>query len=234
MLRGLAGKVYGAVAAASVATVLATGTFGGFLVATGRLNAERADQVARVLRGELAAQPTTRPADTRPTSAPALQLAACTEQELRAVRERKHLESLEVERAAHDMEAQRRLLDQVLQNVIEEQEKLAAERKTATKIEPAKPVAPAQDSGFQKEVELFSALAAKQAKEHLLRVWQKQPADAVRLITAVSPATAKKVLEQFKTPEELQTRSDLLERIRFQDSQANARVSRRTDGAAPG
>ncbi|MEW6252695.1 MAG: hypothetical protein AB1716_18820, partial [Planctomycetota bacterium] len=119
-----------------------------------------------------------------------------------------------------------------LQKVVQEQERLAADR-LALAAQQEQGGTVDRDAGFRLEVELVSGLAAKQAKEHLLRVWQRQPADAVRLLTALSPPVARKVLEQFKSDEELQIRTDLLERIRLQSGELSARASGTTGGAAP-
>ena len=221
-------NIFGAMA---LATVLAGGGFIGYLFGTGHLNAARVEQLAGVLRGQYdEPAPTSAPA-SQPTSAPATG-GVCTQEELKALRQRKHLEMLEAERAARDLEAQRRLLDQVLQQVVQEQERLAAAEKQTTEQQKKASAAPDADQGLQKEVALVAGLPAKQAKEHLLRVWQKQPADAVRLLNGLSPGIAKKVLEQFKTPEEIQIRTDLLEQIRLQSRETSARSAGTTGGAA--
>ncbi len=224
-------RLFNLCGAISLATLLAAGGFVGYLFGTGRLNGARTELIAAVVRGELDnPAPTTAPA-SQPAEAVVETGGAPTREELKATRERRHLELLETERAARDLEAQRRLLDQVLQQTVQEQEKLATDRQALAQ-EKKKSAEPQRDEGFAKEVELVSGLAAKQAKEHLLRVWQKQPADAVRLLDALSPSTAKKILEQFKTPEELQTRTDLLEQVRLHGKELSARVSGTTGGAA--
>ena len=135
------------------------------------------------------------------------------------------------ERAARDLDAQRQLLDQVLQHVMQEQERLASEKaEFAKQREKFKQVA--RDEGFLKELELVSGLQPRPAKEYLLRLWQKQPADAVRLLTAMDEGRARKVLEQFKTEDELQIQSDLLEQIRLQGIESHANASGTSSGAA--
>lgn len=226
-------NVYNAVAAIALATLLAVSGFVGYLFATGRLNAGRLETVAGVLRGEFdgsrpiaetAAAPTTRPTGSEGPP-------ASTEDELRNLRKRQRLELLATERAERDLEAQRRLLDQVLQHVVQEQERLA-EEKAAFARQREKLNAVAQDEGFQRELELVSGLQPRQAKEHLLRLWQKQPADAVRLLTAMDDSRAKRILEQFKTPDELKIQTDLLEQIRLQGAEGHANASGKTAGAA--
>jgi hypothetical protein len=226
-------NVYNAVAAIALATLLAVGAFVGYLFASGRLNASRLETVAGVLRGELDAAPQIVASTVAPTTQPigSEQPPASTEDELRNLRKRQRLELLATERAVRDLEAQRRLLDQVLQHVVQEQERLTAEKAEFAR-QRAKFKEVAQDDGFQRELELVSGLQPRQAKEHLLRLWQKQPADAVRLLIAMDGSRAKRILEQFKTQNELQIQTDLLEQIRLQGAEGHANASGKTAGAA--
>jgi hypothetical protein len=228
-------KVFSIVSVIAVATLLAGGTFVGYLTGTGKLSASRIETIAGVLRGELDPPLQTHAPEVGPTTAPVAAAPAeprgSTESELRDLRQRQHLETLENERAARDLAAQRLLLDQVLQHVVQEQERLAND-KTEFAKQREKIKDTARDVGFQKELELVSGLQPRQAKEHLLRLWQKQPADAVRLLNAMDEGRARRILEQFKTPEELQTQSDLLEQIRLQGMEGHASTSGKIAGAA--
>lgn len=226
-------KLFNTVATIALASVLAAGGFVGYLVGTGKLNAARVELVADVLRGKLdqlpdpnavpASQPTTQAAREVPR--------APTEDEVRELRKREHLERLAAERAVRDLEAQQRLLDQALQHVLQEQEKLALEKSEFARQREQIKVA-AHDEGFQKELELVSGLAPRQAKEHVVRLWERQPADAVRLMNAMDEGRARRILEQFKTPAELSIQTDLLEQIRLQGMEGNAEQSGMTRGAA--
>ncbi len=228
------GKLFSTVGIVSTATLLACSAFVGYLVGTGRLNPARIEAIAAVIRGEPVARspashPQTQPAagagfEPAPHTQPALDHSA---EDVAALRQREGLESLRIERALADLEAQRRLLDQVMQNVITEQERLAKE-KVAVTAQKKQTTAAALDEGFQKEMEYVAGLSPRQAKEHIIRVWRKQKADAVRLFMALDVGRGKRILEQFKTPEELEIQTDLLEQIR---SQGNA--SRGLQAARP-
>ena len=223
------GKLFNTLAMLSLAAVLAAGAFVGYLFGTGKLNGARLNLLASVLRGELD-QPLSPsvPAVTPPTEASSV-VRAPTEQEVRALRKRQHLEMLEAERAARDLEAQRRLLDQALQHVLQEQERLAQER--AAFVQQRQRIKEtARDEGFQKELAIVTSLQPRQAKEHILRTWQKEPADAIRLLNAMDESTVKRILEQFRSPEELKVQSDLLEQIRLQGLEGYAQTSGRTGG----
>lgn len=226
-------KLFNTVATLALATVLAGGGFIGYLFGTGKLNTARVELVADVLRGQLDELPdphavvTTQPTTQAAREAP----RAPTEDEVRELRKREHLERLATERAVRDLEAQQRLLDQALQHVLQEQEKLALDKSEFAKQREKIKVA-AHDEGFQKELELVSGLAPRQAKEHIVRLWEKQPADAVRLMNAMDEGRARRILEQFKTPAELSIQTDLLEQIRLQGMEGNAEQSGMTGGAA--
>lgn len=224
-------KIFNAAAALALATMLAVGGFVGYLTATGRLNATRLERIAAVLRGELDQWPSAAPAPAEP--APDDSAATRPAGPVHAARERDHLARLQSERAARDLEAQRRLLEQVLQRVIQEQEALAAQRKLSqVETKQQQEASAAADAGFKKELELVSGLQPKQAKEHIVRVYKKQPADAARLLQEMDAGRVKRVLEQFKSPEELQIQSDLLEQVRLQASQGLAESSGKTAGSA--
>ncbi|GEM_PF-853268 len=220
-------KLFNGLAAISLATVLALGGVVGYLFGSGHLSADRLQIMARLMRGELDDLPGLRGSATaegqsgpgaasqpRPAGPDSETFSATTEDELRRARQRQHLEMLELERAARDLQAQRRLLDQVLQHVMQEQERLA-EQRTEWLAQREKLSKAAVDEGFQKELALVSGLQPRAAKEYILRLWQKQPADAVRLLHAMEENRALRILEQFKTPEELTVQSNLLEGIRL-------------------
>jgi hypothetical protein len=232
------GKLFSTVGIVATATLLACGAFVGYLVGTGRLNAVRIETIAAVVRGEpvvrsFTSHLTTQPAgDTGlkpvPPTQPAPERSA---EDMAALRQREHLDTLRIERALADLEAQRRLLDQVMQNVLTEQERLAKE-KAAVNAQKKDKAETALDEGFRRELEIVAGLPPRQAKEHIIRVWRKQKADAVRLFMELEVGRGKRILEQFKTPEELEIQTDLLEQIRSQGLQGYATPSGKTAGAA--
>ena len=90
----------------------------------------------------------------------------------------------------------------------------------------------ALDEGFKRELEYVGKLSPKQAKEHITRTWKKHPIDAVRLFMKLNTSKGKAVLEQFRTPEEIEIMHELLEQIRFQDMKKDALASGKTTGDA--
>jgi 3-oxoacyl-ACP reductase-like protein len=205
-------KIYNLLAGAALAVVLALAGLVAWLAVSGKLSAQRIEQVAALLRGQsTAAEPA-----SAPQSQPASQPAAVSLDAAHDARIRSQLQKAALDRAARDVEARRELLTHVLQDVISRQEKLDSDRSAwiAQKNKLSKDV---KDKGFQREVEYVTRLSPEQAKEHVVRVWQKQKADAVRLFNALEPGKGQKILEEFTTPTELQIVHELLEQLRIQD-----------------
>lgn len=228
------GKLFNAVAYLALASLLGAGGFVGYLFAVGQLDRPRVEQLVQVLRGELPAA-TTQPAEA---TAGAAGVAAAdggpvrtSDQEAAARREREHLELLELERARADVAARRRLLDQALAELVRTQEQVDADRTEFKQQQEARANALVNE-GFQKELRLVAGMKPAQAKEHVLRVWRERPADAVRLLAGLDERQARRVLEQFRSAEELDIQTELLEQIRLQGTQGLAAKSGKTAGAA--
>lgn len=210
---GLIARVYNVIAVASIATLLALLGWGGTLLATGRLTPARAETIARVLRGELDAAPAAESDATHDTAAsPAPRSIA----ELREQRRREQMARAVSDRALRDLQAQRDLLAQASQHLIRESEKLDRSRGD-WEAQRRKLQNQQSDAGFQEELKLVAKLAPNQAKEHLLMTWHKHPADAVRLVKALGPSRAQRILDQLKTEDEKQILHALLEQLRLQD-----------------
>lgn len=234
----------------AVSTLLAGSAFFAFLAGTGRLNAQRVDLLAKVLRGELDAAPVPG-ADEHAASQPAADAddghgrgAAAgghstahggptghgpSEHEVEASREQHRLARAMAERAQRDVMAQRDLLDQALGRLVREQEQFEQQKKswelTRQKLQQTD-----RDAGFEEELKLVSKLSPAQAKEHLVQTWNKEPVDAVRLIKSLSPSKAQRILDQLKTPEELLVLHKLLEQLRLLDAEKLVPESGKTSG----
>src|SRR5439155_658886 len=89
-------------------------------------------------------------------------------------RGRHKFELLELEKTRDDIANRQALLEQGLQSVIQQREEFARERKESQKKDPVAQAA--NDSGFQRELELVCKLPAKQSKEHVISTWQHSPA----------------------------------------------------------
>lgn len=213
-------KLFGLLSVLSIATVLATSSFCAYLFAGGKLNAERIEKIAAVLRGELDSA-----ASSQPSSAPTTQPhteeepARPSAEELRVRKKEERLQRALLERAAADAQAQRELVNQALHELVQREEKLQSDR-SAWEEQRKKMSAQDQDAGFEKELAMVGKLPPKQAKDHLVRTWEKQKADAVRLLNAMKPSAAQAVLKELKTPEEAAILHELLEQMRLSSASA--------------
>lgn len=228
-------KIYNAVAVLAIAHLLALGGLVGYLVSAGRLSPERVEQIAELLRSEpgaeaaadsenadggdgaASADDAVAQADEADVGAIATTGAApAPAEQFEAQRRAAQLRSLALQRAERDLVAQRELLEQLLRDQIERQEQF--DRAVANwKQQKARLRDEARDAGFERELEYFSKLPPKQAKEILVRKWQASPADAVRLLNAVKTSVGQSILETMKSPEELQVMFELLEQLGKQD-----------------
>jgi hypothetical protein len=230
-------KLFNTAAVVSLATLIAGGGFAGYLFATGKLDAQRLELIADVIRGKLDAPPGP-PSNGEPSSADAAGGPEAAEQptrpsaeEAQARRQREDMASLRLERAQADLLAQRRMLEQVVQHVVHEQEKLATDRK-AFELEKKERDEALVDVGFERELELLSGLKSSQAKEHIIESWKTRKADAVRLMMKLEPRKARRILDQMRSPEEQQIMSDLLEEIRLQGTEDDAGPSGTIEAAS--
>lgn len=216
------GKAYNIIAVLAIAHLLALGGLGGYLVVSGRLSPESAKEIAKVLRGDAAQEAddsgakaadqgaaTTQPAQPAPTPAK-------SSEQIAAERQAQQLRRASLERTEQDLRSQRELLEQVLRDQIAQKEEFdrGVER---WKKQKEKLTEAAQDSGFQRELEYFSKLPPKQAKEILIRKWKRSPADAVRMLNAVKTSVGREILQTMKQPDEVQVMYELLEQLGEQD-----------------
>lgn len=223
------GKLYGVVSSFSVATLMAGTGFVGFLFVIGKLNPLRMELIATVLRGEMDTY--REEIETRAASQPAASQPAPRESN-EALRERELRDELlhaQGERALRDIEAQQALLNQTLVHLVTEQERFAADR-TAWQQQQDRLRKGNRDEGFELELRTVSKLDSTRAKEHLLATWRKHPADAVRLLKGLG-TRGPKILNEFKSPEELQIMHSLLEQLREQDIDKLGPNSRRNTAA---
>ncbi|MBN2445925.1 MAG: hypothetical protein JXO22_04330 [Phycisphaerae bacterium] len=225
------GKLYGLLAVLSIATLLAGGGVTGYLAASGQLTPERMQLVGEVVRGEH--DDLLVPEEDAPTTQPALEPGAAIDaRKLELLRDSlgiRQLADARLERILSDITARQSLLDQSVQDLIVRGEHLDDE-KTRWGDERAKLRSADLDEGFKSELETIEKLSPKQAKEHLVRTWDENPADAVRIVHALPVSKRQRILDQLKTPEELDVLHELLERLRLMELDDTAPTSGTTTG----
>lgn len=225
------GRLYHLVAIVSIAGIVATAGLAGYLYFTGRLDAERVEALATVLRGEdVSPADATDAADAGASSDAGPQSERPSAEEVRRQRRAAQLRRAALGRAQRDLEAQRTLLEQAMQNLITRRD--AFEQRTQAWLEQQKKLqADTRDAGFERELEYVGKLSPRQAKGHLMQTWKESPADAVRLLNALPTSIGQRILDQMRTPEESQAMHELLERLRFGEVDSFAPASGKTANA---
>ena len=208
----------------AIATLLSAGGFVGFLWGSGKLNTERVEAIAAVLRGQSGADADAVEADGSDVAAsqPAAVRSPSAE-EARQARRARERQAATLERAERDLAAQRTLLDQVIQNEIELRESFDRQ-KSAWIAQKEKLTEGLNEEGFKLEVK-YASMLPDLAKDHVISMWKKgQVADVVRLFRALDASKGRKILSEFKTAEEKQIFHQLMEKLRLPD----------VDGFVPG
>ncbi|NQU75229.1 MAG: hypothetical protein HQ546_02805 [Planctomycetes bacterium] len=178
-----------------------------YLAAKGRLTSENQAVLVKLLRGERLVDTPTQP--TEQPTAPKAILAAVADQPAENAQEPDLWERL-LERRQAELRYRNDQLEILAKLVQRERDDLRRQRKQwAEEIELTKKVA--ADSGFQKQVKLYEALAPKQVKDILMN----QPeAEAAGYLAAMSKQVAADVISKFRTAEEQQRLQNLLRLVR--------------------
>ncbi len=211
-------KLYSLLAVLSMAVLLSLGSLVGYLVAFGKLDRTKAAQIVQLIRGDLKIpDEDSQQAGPGPAaSQPAEPGGAPSEETIRQQRRLARLHRAALDRAREDLRARRALLDQVLGDLITRQEQFEREKAEWVRRQQALR-AQARDEGFARELAYIAKLSPKLGKDHLIRTYRENPTTAVRILNALSPSVGQRILDQFRTPEELSILHDLLDRLRQAD-----------------
>ena len=208
-------RMYHTLAILAIAHILALGGTLAYLFQSGKLTKQRIDQIVELIRGD--------DANAEDETAPVLDVADAGNEEwasaadtVRDQRRQQQRRRAALDASVRSLNAQRDLLEQVLADQIQKQEDFDASRRAWVE-EKSRQQVEASDAGFQRELEYFSKISPKQAKEVLMRKWRDSPADAVRLINAAKTGVGQAIFEQMKAPDEIQVMYELLEQLGKQD-----------------
>jgi len=202
-------RFYHALALLALVNLFAVAGLMGYLFASGRLNAERMDQIGEVLRGEypLAEVAASRPADEKV-------VPQRSREEIAALRDQRERVQLVSERLKCES-ADRETLDQSVQlqvlrrlEEIEKKNKLFEQQKKAFETQN-------EQEGFSQALEMYSSMTPKLAKD-LLKSREKN-ADVVRILMKMEPGRRKKIVNVCKTAEEKLWIGRILIQIERQD-----------------
>lgn len=218
-------RLYHALAILAIAHLVAIAGIAVHLVVSGRLDAQKAEMVAQILRGEpLAAA--TQPAASQP--APETEAAQQAIVLPQTEQDRQLLQAL-LERERAEIRYREELAEREKLALMREREEL---EKLRARIEAERRAreATSQAEGFTKELEVLSSVKAKQRK---LLLMQKEDAEVVRLLKAMDPRLAKQVIEACKTPEEMAWISRILAQFEGSASSQPAAEASAADTASP-
>ena len=200
--------LFNLIALVAIANLLIISGLVGYLIFSGKLNAESAGKISAVLRGE----------DLVPASQVASQPAGVATSQAAVAREERKtfsMEMLEVQQAT--LEREKRLIEDRYSRVKDAEFKLLKDREAflQKKKEFYKQVEMFQkaskDEGFEKALALYSKMPPKLAKEDFMKL---DIDIVVAYLMNMSKMTAAKILKEFKTPEEQKRRQEILEKIR--------------------
>jgi flagellar motility protein MotE (MotC chaperone) len=194
----------------------------GYLFASGRLSAERVDQIAKVMRGEFpASQPASQPAAASAPAPPEPSRA-----EIERIKAHRQYYDLVAERHQRELQYREQLNQRILFEVNSKLEEIEREKKLLAQQRQEMSKASGED-GFAQMVEIFSNMDPNKARD-LLRTQTKE-ADAVSILSRMETGRSKKIFNACKTEDEKLWLGRILNQIR-QGAASGAGV----DGPKPG
>lgn len=189
-------RFYHLLALLAMINLFAVAGFVGYLFAGGRLNAERARQIAVVLRGEF---PTSQPAVAASRPEPGDETPQASGEEIARRQETKELIALQERRRARDLR-DRDLLDKRIQ--LETRQLLEKLERKENELKQQKQVfeKEGEQAGFDRQLNLLSKTEPKLALQ-LLKNQIKEP-DAVQLLMKMDENRVKGIINACKTEED--------------------------------
>lgn len=199
-------RLYSILALAAIAHLGLLAGLVGFLFGTGRLNADRIEQIAAVIRGDLDDDATTTAPATQPTPPPRDLATAET------IRQQEALEEIQRRRLEQQVQQARQAMDLASLarvDVIRRSERLEREQKDFDAQRLAL-TQQASTTGFQKTLALYATFQPRKAKDMLIL---RPEADAVRFLGAMVDRKAGAILSACSTEAELAWADKMLEQM---------------------
>jgi len=203
----------------------------GYLVATKKLDKAKVHDIRDLIAGNVV---TTQPSSTQPATQPTAQESQANESMLRLnqllanaagrpaneqialVQNTFDAQNAILERRLREVQDQRQQIDQARAELEEARKKLENQQKTLDDAQQQQQKLSA-DEGFQKSLELYQSMPAKQIKPYFAKM---DTDEVVRYLQAMDPKQAANVLKEFKTPEEVTRAGQILEKIRQAQAKA--------------
>ncbi len=169
----------------------------GYLFASGRLNEERINQLATVLRGEYP-----KPPPVIESVEPEAAFAVASVEEIAQTQEATEFRALLEARSRSEQADRLALHEAVALETMRNEQKLT-EREKRFAAEKNAFLEETSQKGFDKVLETMSTIEPAQAINLLMKGGTFQDADTVRLLMAMDPNRVKKIVNECKSPEEL-------------------------------
>jgi hypothetical protein len=211
-------KLLTAITATLALNFLAVAGGVGYLAKTGRLDREKVFAIKDMLFPKPAPeQPATQPA-ADPTTQPTLRLEELLRQrtgytageQVEFIRQAFDAQAVQLDRRTRELQDLQRQIDLAKAQVARDREQLDAEQKALRQRE-QRETQQASDKGFQDSLALYQSMPGKQVKAIFMGLSDEV---VIRYLQAMPPSTAKKVIKEFKTPEETARIQAVMEKMR--------------------
>jgi len=197
-------RMYEVAALLALLHVVAAAAVIGALISSDRLNQEKAQQMVKVMRGELPVEPP--PPEPEPEPEPVKDV-----NQARLSRVSHEIHRREAERVKTELEQKLGLVNSVMQRVTAERLAFQREREAFNERQD-KITEDRTDEGFLKQVQLLESLSPKAAVQHLMAFGDSD--EAARLLYAMEPRSAKKIIEAAKDGKTLARMQEIMQRMR--------------------
>lgn len=214
-------QIFNIVALLAILNLLGLIGLGVYVVASGRLDSEKVEKIAAVMRGEeLVPAEEKRPPTTQPVVTPVL--ARGSGEKIANARMREEAQRLKGERLLRETADRKALVDAAMLKVTQQLETL---EKKESEFREARRLASQADrqSGTQAELVIISGLSEKRARDLLMK---KEMPDAVNLLLKMKPRTATGIIEACKTETEKAWAVQVLQEISSQDEDRAKRLAK--------
>ncbi len=184
---------------------------GVFLWGSGRLDAEKVEQIAAVMRGEDSESEAARRTASQPAVTPVL--ARASSEKIAEAQTSDEVARLVGERLLREAADRKVLVDAAMLKVIRQHEALATEKNEFKK---ARELASSerQHSGLKAELEILSKLSEKNARDVLMK---KPVPDAVNVLMKMKTRSAAGIIEACKTEAEKAWAVQMMQEISSRD-----------------
>jgi hypothetical protein len=184
-------RFYNLLALLAIINLFAMGGFVGYLFASDRLNTERVEQMAKVLRGEWPAEQGVETQPIEDATPPAQ-----SREEIARNKSQERFWTLVADRQQREMLDRRAVNQRIQMDVIRQLEEIE-EREQRFKEQLTKVQEKTEQEGFAEALQMYSTMTPKLARDVLMT---KKEADVVQLFMKMDEMSRKKIANTCKDP----------------------------------